>query len=270
MDTPSGWDNTAKDYLFFHAFTTQFALSAVHTLIGKEPPKEKINILDVACGTGALSLTAANFQRENIHVLATDFAPKMIEMIKENIEKEGLKNIEAKVMDGQALELPNESFDYVFSLFGVIFFPDRMKGMKEFHRVLKKGGKVAITGWAKDLPLPKAMGRAFQATNLQPKNKPPPYAGSLSDPEKFAEELTSVGFKNVDVKLVTFPFRCDSAKQVVEMFKTNPALTSAIEGFSEEEKQRLWDAYEQAINELCPTGKVDLPFTATMGIGTKE
>jgi len=54
----------------------------------------------------------------------------MIEVLSDKISKENLKNIDVKVMDGQALELPNDSFDYLFCIFGVMFFPNPEKGFK--------------------------------------------------------------------------------------------------------------------------------------------
>lgn len=50
------------------------------------------------------------------------------------------------VMDGQKLE--NDRFDAAFSMFGLMFFPDKVRGLKEIHRVLKPKGKIAVSSWA--------------------------------------------------------------------------------------------------------------------------
>src|SRR3546814_13231114 len=58
-----------------------------------------------------------------------------------------LPNVEARVMDGQALALEDASFDAVFSIFGVIMFPDWRKGLAEMARVTRPGGQGVIVTW---------------------------------------------------------------------------------------------------------------------------
>ena len=94
-------------------------------------------MLDVAAGTGALTLAAA---RTGAHVLATDFSPGMVA----RIAAANLPNVEASVMDGQALDLADGCFDAVFSIFGVIMFPDWRKGLSEMGRVTRPGGPIAV------------------------------------------------------------------------------------------------------------------------------
>jgi ubiquinone/menaquinone biosynthesis C-methylase UbiE len=53
-------------------------------------------------------------------VLATDFAPKMIECVKEAAKNSALTNVEARVEDGQDLHIPDLEFDYAFSIFGLV------------------------------------------------------------------------------------------------------------------------------------------------------
>jgi len=65
-------------------------------------------------------------------VLATDFSEQMIEYMNNVIKKESYENIEAKVMDGQNMYgVQDNTFDYAYSIFGLIYFPDRLKGFKE-------------------------------------------------------------------------------------------------------------------------------------------
>ena len=124
---PQGWGNIAPVYeRAFEKLTKQFSDEALRLLALK--PGEKV--LDVATGTGAFSLAAA---RQGGNVLATDFAEGMIERLQQRINSEGLGNIQAQVMDGQNLELNDDSHHVAASIVGVIFFPDIAKGFAELN-----------------------------------------------------------------------------------------------------------------------------------------
>jgi ubiquinone/menaquinone biosynthesis C-methylase UbiE len=87
-------------------------------------------VLDVGAGTGVLSLAAATLGAE---VLATDFSPGMVDYLQAKTNAQGIRNVHAVVMDGQALDLAANSFDAAFSIFGLMFFP---KPRRRFPRTL--------------------------------------------------------------------------------------------------------------------------------------
>lgn len=124
------WDTAAQHYEeTAHPFTAHFAeMALAHVPLGPDS-----RVLDVAAGTGALALAAA---RTGAQVLATDFSPGMVA----RIAAAGLPNVETRVMDGQALDLPDGTFDAAFSIFGVMMFPDWRRGLAEMARVTRPGG----------------------------------------------------------------------------------------------------------------------------------
>ena len=83
-----------------------------------------MRFLDVAAGSGALSIPAARLAAQ---VLSTDLSPVMLEQLGERARREGL-NIETRAMDGHALELEDDTFDVAGSQFGVMLFPDMPRG----------------------------------------------------------------------------------------------------------------------------------------------
>ena len=99
--------------------------------------------LDVAAGTGGLSLPAA---RLGAKVLATDWAPKMIEHFNGHVTAEGL-DAEGRVMDCHALDLADDSYDITGSLFGVMLVPDQDQALREMVRVTKPGGRVLLIAY---------------------------------------------------------------------------------------------------------------------------
>src|SRR5687768_6855386 len=80
-------------------------------------------VLDVATGTG---------------IAADDLFPAMLEKARERLRH--LPNVSFALADGQALTLPDESFDAVLCAMGLMLFPDPARGLAEFRRVLRLGG----------------------------------------------------------------------------------------------------------------------------------
>ena len=157
-----------------------------------------MRFLDVAAGSGALSIPAA---RLGAQVLATDQSPVMLDLLKQRARKEGL-NIETRVMDGHALELDDNSFDMAGSQFGVMLFPDMPKGISEMARVVRPGGRVLmiVYGDPHEIEFFGFFVSAIQSVRPDftgPPMDPPPLPFQLQDPERLRKELAAAGLKDI-------------------------------------------------------------------------
>lgn len=103
-------------------------------------------VLDCACGTGVVAITAA---RKGASVKALDLAPSLLERAKVNAALAGTE-IEFVEGDVEALPYEDASFDIVVSQFGHMFAPRPEVAIKELLRVLKPGGRIAFSTWPKD------------------------------------------------------------------------------------------------------------------------
>jgi ubiquinone/menaquinone biosynthesis C-methylase UbiE len=203
FEVPSHWDKAAQHYeKTAHPFTARFAEDAL-TCVALTTDSR---VLDVAAGTGALALAAA---RTGAQVLATDFSPGMVA----RIAAAGVSNVEARVMDGQALALPDAGFDAVFSIFGVIMFPDWRKGLAEMARVTRPGGHGVVASWrdsgaATFLLLGQVRQKLFPGREGMTM---PEAVKALSDPEDFARELVVAGYRDPQIRFVTHDFELEVA-----------------------------------------------------------
>ena len=157
-------------------------------------------ILDIAAGAGALSGSAAE---RGASVLATDVAPGMVRRLAERLRP--FHRCEARQMDGEALTVPDASFDAAFSIFGVMLFSDWRRGLREQARVLRSGGKACVATWAEPPgggPFV-AMGAAVRSVfpDLSP---PPPPSGmlALSDAGRLSAEMSAAGLGSIEVHRV--------------------------------------------------------------------
>ena len=101
-------------------------------------------VLDVAAGTGEQTLMAARRVGPTGYVLATDHSSSMLNVAAEAARKEGLKNVETRVMNAENLALDADSFDAVICRMALMLFPNTAKALTEMRRVVKTGGKVAV------------------------------------------------------------------------------------------------------------------------------
>ena len=200
LAAPGPWDLVAPAYSaelvpqFEHYSREALRLAAV---------APTSHIVDVAAGPGTLSVLAA---KAGHRVAALDFSPKMVAELRARIAAEGLASqVEAREGDGMALPYEAASFDAGFSMFGLIFFPDRDKGFRELLRVVKPGAPVVVSSWQ---PLDRVVFLNAAITTmmelLPPPPNAPPYDPPLTTREKCVAEMSQAGFRDVEVHEVTF------------------------------------------------------------------
>ena len=136
-------------------------------------PPAGSHIVDVACGPGTLAVLAA---QDGHRVDALDFSPQMLAKLTARIEQLGISSISARAGDGQALPYADATFDAGFSMFGLMFFPDRSKGFAELRRGLKPGAKALVSSWhpMDKVPVFAAMFGAIRETMAKVTGTPPP------------------------------------------------------------------------------------------------
>jgi SAM-dependent methyltransferase len=133
-------------------------------------------VLDVACGTGVVAVTAA---RLGAKTSGLDLTPELLERARENSKVAG---VEVDWREGDVEQLPfgNGSFDVVVSQFGHIFAPRPSLAIAEMLRVLKPGGTIAFSTWPPEL----MTGRMFR---LVASYMPPPPPG-VSPPPQWGDQ----------------------------------------------------------------------------------
>ncbi|KAK5580230.1 hypothetical protein RB653_000245 [Dictyostelium firmibasis] len=247
-----GWDQIAEVFSNFIAtpkvgFTTLFAIDAINLSIPKENFKKAMKILDIACGTGPLSLYASDIFK-NSNFIAIDFSQKMIEILDKIIKHNDIKNIETHIMDGQNLSIENDSIDYTFSIFGLIFFPDLLQGMKEMYRVLKPNNQsyTAIASWCLDsfqyVIFQETMDKLLTEQN---NGKPTTYKQislSLSNQFEFKRLLESVGFVDISITRVEHPLEVNEISDLIPLFKNNPFYLDCLDELHTDELKIKFDS----------------------------
>ena len=121
----------------------RFTARCAEEFVDRLPIGPGTRVLDVACGTGNLSIPAA---RKGAVVTGIDIAPNLLEQARERAATEGLQ---AAFEEGDAEQLPlaDGEFDIVMSMFGAMFAPRPERVAAELARVCRPGGTIAMANW---------------------------------------------------------------------------------------------------------------------------
>jgi len=227
-------------------------------------------VLDVACGPGTLSLL---IQREADEIHAIDFSTGMLACFDREVARRGLAHIKTYHMDGQHLTFEDNSFDWAFSIFGLMFFPDRDRGFREILRALKPGARAAITAWA-PVAESTAMQMMFGAMGAAFPKKPEASSTkvlTLEDPENFRAEMEQAGFAEVTVT----PFDGAWPVEDVETFLDSMVRGSApIALLRSQLGEAVWAEKRARMLAFIKEHMTELPTTLTsrawIGTGCKQ
>jgi ubiquinone/menaquinone biosynthesis C-methylase UbiE len=106
-------------------------------------------VLDVACGRGASALPAAERVGSDGRVVGVDIAERMVDELTRDAARLGARNLEVAVMDAEDLKFPDGTFDRLLGGFCLFFFPRPERALAEMRRVLRPGGRLALSTWSK-------------------------------------------------------------------------------------------------------------------------
>jgi len=260
---PEKWGDIAAAYGdAFEKLTSQFADDVITRLA----PKTGERILDVAAGTGAFSLAAA---RLGADVLATDFAEGMVEHIQGRIDEVLMHNIETRVMDGQALEVDDASYDVSVSIVGLIFFPDIDKGFTELKRVLKPGGRCAVVCWdsPEHFDMMKLLKQSI-ATAVPDFEMPTatPVWARMVGTDQLREKFQQAGFRDIEVSTLDGLLTLDSVEDFWSAFiASSPPMISLFAALGEENTKRAGEAFVRLATDNYQKEIVTLASRACVG-----
>ena len=174
-------------------------------------------ILDVACGTGDSTVSIAKAAGEGTEVTGVDISEGMMALVEGKAAKAGVVDrIRLQVADGEALPYEDGAFDRVTCAFGIRNFEHKEKGLAEFRRVLKPGGKAVIlelsvpqnrvVRWAYDLyfnHLLPAIGGAVSGDKAAYRYLPAS-VHRFPAPRDFCRMMEDAGFTAVRCRTFTF------------------------------------------------------------------
>ncbi len=178
-----------------------FTRGATEAILETAQLRPGLRVLDLASGVGDPALSIAAKVAPSGRVTATDLGPGMISLAEELAHKKGLTNIEFREASAESLPFEDGSYDVLTCRFGIMFFPDLPRALRECLRVLKPGGRTVFVAWGKkEQPFFTTTAGIILKHVPVPPPPPDPDGPSLfmfGERDRLRRSLEAAGFRNV-------------------------------------------------------------------------
>jgi SAM-dependent methyltransferase len=231
-------------------------------------------VLELACGPGGVGLAAAERVGPDGEVVLSDVAEEMTAIAAERSTALGLPNVSTRVLDLERIDEPDGSYDVVLCREGLMLVPEPAIAAREISRVLRPGGRCAVSVWGPRERNPwlgvllDSVGEQLGGT-FPPPGVPGPF--SLDDPERLGAVLTQGGLSAVRVVEVPMPYRGDSLE---DWWSRVPAmagpLANVLAAQPEESVKAIRDQAVWALKRYETAEGLEIPGLTLVASGTRE
>jgi len=235
--------------------------------------QEGQRILDVAAGAGEPAVSAAERVGPGGYVLATDISEGIVELALQVARERGLEQVETRAMDGEKLDLPDASFDAVLCRLGLMYMPHPVTALREWRRVLRAGGRVAVVVFS--TPERNSWGAVPASIIRRRAQLPPPVPGqpgpfSLGGPGMLEDVFRQAGFASPEVRAVPVPLGMASAAEYVRVAREAfGAFNAMMAHLPPQDRESVWTEVESSMRSYESPGGFEAPGECLVGAATK-
>ncbi|HWT25288.1 MAG TPA: class I SAM-dependent methyltransferase [Solirubrobacteraceae bacterium] len=239
-------------------------------LIRELAPRAGDTVLELAAGAGDTGFEAARLAGDRGRLLSTDLSPAMLEVARRRGAELGVRNVDFRLIDAEAIALEADSVDGVICRFGYMLMVDCARALRETRRVLRPGGRVVLAVWgAPDRnPFFTAIGAALvRAGHLPPPDPDGPGPFSMGDPQRISALLAGAGFRSVRTEAVPVAFVVrDVAEYLDIVADTAGPIGLALQAVPGDERAALGATLEQALAPFATAGGFEVPGVALCAV----
>jgi SAM-dependent methyltransferase len=230
-------------------------------------------VLDIAAGTGDLSMMIAKRVGPTGHVLATDISAAMLDRAAQAAREAGLTNVETRAMNADNFELDANSFDAVLCRMGLMLFPRPLKTLISMQRVVKPERRVAVMvhSAAARNPyhgLPLEIVHRIGGMAPPPPEQPGMFA--LGGPGVLEGTFRNSRLRDVSVCAVAIQRKFSSLADAIKTLKgSNAVLQNLLATLNDADQGQAWKEIEQAMSQFESVNGFEAPGEVLIGVGTK-
>lgn len=267
------WDGVAPAWGANADFVDARGLEITTALLDRTEPVRGERVLELAAGPGSVGLAAARLVGAEGEVVVSDVSPRMTAIAAGRAAARKLANVRGEVLDLERIAVADASFDVVLCREGLMLVPDPAAAAREILRVLRPGGRFALSVWGPRARNP-WLGVIFDTltaasgTPVPPPGIPGPF--SLDDAGRLEGILAGAGLADVVVDEVPTPYR---APTVSEWWERSAALAGPmakrLAALPEFARQTLIAKGGEAIAPYTTADGLDIPGVSLVASGRR-
>ena len=261
-----GWDAAAKNYEAAWRDNVAPAHAAMFKLADLRSGED---VLDVACGSGLVTFRAAGIVGPSGSVLSTDISDEMVRLVQQRAEQTGCVNVQARRMDAEALDVPDEAVDAALCALGLMYVPDPGQATKEMLRVLKPGGRAVAAVWGERRNC--GWAELFPIVDSEVQSDVCPLFFGLGTGDSLRATFEDAGFASVEAHRLSVTSDFPNARDALTAMLDGGAVALATKRFDASTRHRVEGRFLESIADFrCADGSYAIPAEFVVVLGRKR
>jgi ubiquinone/menaquinone biosynthesis C-methylase UbiE len=263
------WNSQAASW--FRQRESLFAASKpIHEwMVDHLAPRAGMRVLEIAAGPGDTGFLAAR-RLDGGRLLSTDLSPSMVESARKRGEELGITNVDYRVLDAQAMDLPDASFDGVLCRWGFMLMPDPLASLRECRRVLVPGGRLvfAVFTPGDENPFASLPARILMEWGFLPKPAETWRPGilALGDRTRLLTLIDRAGFATVHVDPVSMTWTFGNTDDYWAFLVDLTALGPLVRSMPDDTRAKFRSAIDEQLVRFTTAEGIALPSRCWCGV----
>lgn len=228
-------------------------------------------VLDAGTGTGVAAFAAMEKVGRTGRVIGLDVGEQILEYARQKRDDQGLSNLSFRLGDMEHLEFSDDTFDAVLSASSIFFLPNMASGLKEWKRVVKGGGSVAVSGYGESAfrPLSDLFEERIRSYGVKLAAPIRPFSWQrLTEPEQCLSLFREAGFENIEVFCEQLGYYLKDADEWWDVI-WNSGFRGPVSQLEAEELARFKAEHLAEVSKLMTPKGLWLDSAALFAIGRK-
>jgi ubiquinone/menaquinone biosynthesis C-methylase UbiE len=268
------WDSQARAWFDQRELLLAASRPIHEWLVRNLEPRSGQRVLEIAAGPGDTGfLVAPLLGNGGGRLVSTDLSPDMVEAARQRAAELGIRGADFRVLDAQAMDLPDASFDGVICRWGFMLMPDPAAALRECKRVLLPGGRLvfAVFTGPEENPFASLPARVLVEMGHLPKPSGGWQPGilALGDRARLESLVGSIGFASTRIEAVDMAWRFKDASGYWDFLIDVTALGPLIRSLTDESREQVRSAIDERLVPFTRADGVTLPARCWCGVATR-